>query len=290
MKKERKIKVIYISGIGRSGSTLLDAVISTNHKVFSVGEIYKYNYLKKENLLCSCGKKFSECFFWQNFLQDNSKIINRMNIKDYLIILNYLYNPFKEKIKFKNKSNNYKLFKRIKESLPKNKEYILDSSKDVARLIEFDNDPRFNLYNITIFRDGRAVANSFNQKTQGPGKNYFISILKWIFINSILRRYQKISNIKTLNVSYDYFSDNPDKEIKRIEDFLKIKIPQDYISVIRKMNYHNIGGNRLGLKKNRRNIKEIKRDQKWETQQNFISKLITTIITWPFNKIWVYKK
>lgn len=92
-----KIKVIYISGIGRSGSTLLDLLISTNDSVFSVGEIYKYNELKKRNIECSCGNKFNKCIFWKNFVNNKTKIINRMNLKDYLKMINFLLNPLSKK-------------------------------------------------------------------------------------------------------------------------------------------------------------------------------------------------
>ena len=73
----KKIKVIYISGIGRSGSTLLDIILSTSEKVFSVGEIFKYNQMLRENIKCSCGKKVKDCSFWKDFDGKDFKIKNR---------------------------------------------------------------------------------------------------------------------------------------------------------------------------------------------------------------------
>lgn len=284
-----KIKIIYISGIGRSGSTLLDLLISTSNDVFSVGEIYKFNEMINENVCCSCGEIFNECSFWSNFKTKDYNLVNRYNLKDYLSTILFLLNPLSKNLKFKEKSNNFEIFNEINKR--RNVEtYILDSSKDLVRLIELSQDERFDVYNISVFRDGRAVANSFNSKTQSHGKNYFLSLLKWIFVNIALIKFQKKSNIKSLNVSYDKFCENPMYYLKEIEKFVGIDIPSNYIEIAKNMDYHNIGGNRLRLKENRAKLEAIKIDNKWQYQQNFCTKSVATVLTFVFNKKWVFGK
>lgn len=295
MKNEnhKKIKVIYISGIGRSGSTLLDLIISANPPVFSVGEIIHYNYWIKERGLCKCGKKLQNCKFWKNILvRKNFKIINHMNIKDYIRMMDYLFNPLAEKINFHKNSENFELFEEIiKNSSKKNLIYILDSSKDIARLIELDLDNRLEVYNISIVRNGMAVANSFSKPLNGKGKNYFISLLKWIFLNTCMFKYLRIRknmHCKNLVIGYEHLCTNPEATIKRIENFLGISIEKNYPKLIRKMECHNIGGNRIALKENRSKFRSIIMDNEWKTKQNIITKLLASSIVYPLNKKWVY--
>jgi len=60
------VKVAYIGGMGRSGSTLLARVLGRVPGVCQVGEIcYLWNQSILRDRLCSCGKAFSECSFWQ---------------------------------------------------------------------------------------------------------------------------------------------------------------------------------------------------------------------------------
>ena len=114
--------------------------------------------------------------------------------------------------------------------------------------------------------------------------------MKWIFINKCLIRYLNKRKNGSLILSYDLFCEKPRESIRDIELFLRIKIPKDYVSKIRNMNYHNIGGNRLANKENRKNIKEIKKDEKWKEQQGRFTQFISSIITYFPNKRWVYNE
>ena len=69
------LKVIYISGEGRSGSTLLDRIFGTLEGVSSFNEIYElweHGYI--DNGKCSCGQDIKECSFWAEVSKD---VINK---------------------------------------------------------------------------------------------------------------------------------------------------------------------------------------------------------------------
>jgi hypothetical protein len=58
-------RVVFIGGLGRSGSTLLALLLNMLPGFVSVGELrYVWLYLH-EDLLCSCGDPFRQCGFWQ---------------------------------------------------------------------------------------------------------------------------------------------------------------------------------------------------------------------------------
>ncbi len=63
-------KVLYIVGLGRSGSTILSNSLGQIDGFFSAGEIcyiWRQNFL--ENRLCGCGRPFDECPVWTKVVQ-----------------------------------------------------------------------------------------------------------------------------------------------------------------------------------------------------------------------------
>jgi hypothetical protein len=68
---EGRIKVLYVAGLGRSGSTLLGNVLGQVEDFVSVGEvrtIWQHGLI--QNKVCGCGRLFSECEFWQLILDE----------------------------------------------------------------------------------------------------------------------------------------------------------------------------------------------------------------------------
>jgi len=61
----RPTPVLYIGGLGRSGSTLLDRMLGELPGVTSAGElVHLWQRGVVEDQLCACGERFSECPFW----------------------------------------------------------------------------------------------------------------------------------------------------------------------------------------------------------------------------------
>src|SRR6266705_3371373 len=59
------LRVLYIGGWGRSGSTLLDRMLGQVPGFFALGEVREiWQSGLRENRLCGCGASFRECPFW----------------------------------------------------------------------------------------------------------------------------------------------------------------------------------------------------------------------------------
>jgi Sulfotransferase family len=57
--------VLYIGGLGRSGSTLLDRMLGRLDGVWSVGElVHLWERGLRQNNRCGCGERFADCAFW----------------------------------------------------------------------------------------------------------------------------------------------------------------------------------------------------------------------------------
>jgi hypothetical protein len=60
-----RVDVLYIAGIGRSGSTLLDRVLGGHRNHVPVGELMRISGRgRADNELCSCGQPARNCEFW----------------------------------------------------------------------------------------------------------------------------------------------------------------------------------------------------------------------------------
>ncbi len=65
------VKVLYVAGSGRSGSTIVDNVLGQLEGVVSVGELrFLWERGVLGDRLCGCGRPFSSCPFWRAVMQD----------------------------------------------------------------------------------------------------------------------------------------------------------------------------------------------------------------------------
>jgi len=60
-----RVRVLYVAGTGRSGSTLLARILGRADGVFAAGELrYVWQRGLLEDRVCGCGEPFSRCPFW----------------------------------------------------------------------------------------------------------------------------------------------------------------------------------------------------------------------------------
>src|SRR3989337_1492741 len=65
------MRILYIGGAGRSGSTLIELILGNMPGFFSVGEIrYFWEYVLEEDLSCGCGEIITSCTFWSKVLRE----------------------------------------------------------------------------------------------------------------------------------------------------------------------------------------------------------------------------
>src|SRR3712207_9355320 len=82
----RSIKVLYVVGLGRSGSTILSNSLGQIGGFFSGGElnfIWKHNVL--EDRLCGCGRPFRECPVWTRVMDRSEEHTSELQSRQYLV-------------------------------------------------------------------------------------------------------------------------------------------------------------------------------------------------------------
>ena len=72
MSPERKLKVLYVAGNGRSGSTLIDVILGQVPGFFPVGEVRNvWDYGLAENRPCGCGVPLRRCPTWSKIFREH---------------------------------------------------------------------------------------------------------------------------------------------------------------------------------------------------------------------------
>ncbi len=90
----QKNTIIYIAGLGHSGSTILDLILGCHSDIVGLGEIMPFIRRKDRtpdlNSTCSCGKKGYDCYFWSEV---EKHILNSENHTNaYLKLTDYFFN------------------------------------------------------------------------------------------------------------------------------------------------------------------------------------------------------
>ena len=139
-----KKTIIYISGAGRSGSTLLDIVLGNHPDAFSLGELL---FLGSNGIIdkepCSCGKPVPECPLWKEVITA-WELERKLSLTDYIEVQWNLHRNKKTlyaiwQFFFPNENTNeyirdtkklYEIIFRIT-----NKIFLIDSSKVSHRIL-----------------------------------------------------------------------------------------------------------------------------------------------------------
>lgn len=297
------MKVLYIIGNGRSGSTLIDAILGNHHDIFSTGELKKL-WRRHEQQYCSCGEERQNCPFWETIRQDWKTATGLDVFEKNLIPITENYERFirwalliKEQKKFSNNFKKYatynlSIFKAIKRN--SGKSIIIDSSKTPERAFALSLIPEIDLHLIHLIRDGRGVIWSRRKHIDSKAHPYATAntsletTLKWIKSNIASEYVLRHTNVPSLRIRYEDFVLNPYGYLKTIGELVNIdiseiqeKIKNNTISI----SGHMIGGNRLRFEK----TIQLKLDNEWKIKLGLMDKIIFMLLAWPIAKKYKYE-
>jgi hypothetical protein len=189
---ETPVKVLQITGMARSGSTILDLVLGTHPSIESVGEVgnlIRNGWISHESLrgidpkklrvpICTCGKRLDvlyvatpdeACPFWSSVRREWVERTDRDSIESYPTLQGaferqrrlprLLYEKRRLSALFRSYARlTLAFFESIR--AVSGKPIIVDSSKTPARAFALSIVPGIDLYVVHLVRDGRGVITS----------------------------------------------------------------------------------------------------------------------------------
>ena len=273
---EAPVKVLYIMGYGRSGSTLLDIVLGNHPGIEGVGELAVLPHSGlfagpiTRSSVCSCGRTVAECPFWSAVRREWVARVGEEGIERYP----KLQSAFEHNKRWPRllrerllPSAPYKTYARYTEALygairtVSGKDVIVDSSKRPLRTFTLSGMPGVDLRVVHLVRDGRGVVASRKKAFKKdeaagvardiPGRPALTSILLWTGINLVSEAVRlRLDPEKVVWVRYESFVEDPKGELARIGRVAGIDLSglAERVALGEPMAAsHQVGGNRLRM-------------------------------------------
>ena len=309
---KEKLKLIYIIGAGRSGSTLLERLLGQHGEIFAAGElkqIWERSFV--ENQLCGCGKDFLQCEVWEKISKVFFKKIDDFNV-DKIIqahkkIDRVRFFPYLYLLKRKKKTNInietinkyfYLLYRSIQEVTKKT--YIIDSSKHPQFAYILSMNDKIDLYVIHLVRDVGGVAYSWGKKKIRPeitGKvehmptyNVWVSSILWLVANKLSEIAGRQSKVYK-RIKYEDLASEPKKVLTDLFHFLNLNNETEDIFLcdnVAKLNKnHTVSGNPMRFRSGEIMLRQ---DEKWKENMCRKDKIISSILALPFSKKPPFKR
>ena len=290
-------RLLYITGHGHSGSTLLDILLGNHSRVVSLGEVEhlaKWGASADPQKSCSCNKPISDCPYWSSvrvairretreessdadgraFWRDfdtthhvpESLIKNRFHLLEGLLVLGWApilrgaasLSPYIRQYQ-RLASNNWSLFDAVQQlSAP---EFIVDSSKLPVRLklLHLARPASFSCVHLS--RDGRAIVASYKRRRGWPVE---VSARMWAQrMRNIKLVMRTLPDDRVFRIRYEDLAVDPVSELERLCYFLGLNYEEGMLAR-RDRDLHNICGNpmRLGPDAHR----DIRLDDRWKRE------------------------
>jgi len=219
-------KVLYIMGTARSGSTILEILLSKGKGVFGAGELTSLiqdGFI--ENKQCSCGSSCADCDVWgrvseilkldKQELEEWAALQKKMDWHDGF--LRQLFSMVSRKDTLSYRELNTRLLMVIKEVTGCN--IILDSSKYAGRAIALARIVDADVRVICLTRSPAGLMASFqkpNKEEQRP-KRPAAALLYYLVTLASLRIASALSGRRVYRLSYEALLANPNRVLREIE-------------------------------------------------------------------------
>ena len=233
------MKILYIGGYSRSGSTLLLRLLGESPGLVPVGELFDvWNRSYAENQLCGCGLGFRECPFWREVTLQAYGVepgdlpwadyeARRQDVQGHKAIPR-LWVPALRSRRYRHELASYasdlgSLYRAIF-SVSKGR-LVLDSSKVPQFAWILAEVPGIEVHLVHLVRDSRAAAFSWTRHKVRPEISWKVqamdrhsvgrSALEWNLFNTMLGSNRKILTSYTL-VRYEDLVEDPSAELRKI--------------------------------------------------------------------------
>ena len=305
------VRVLYIGGCGRSGSTLLDVMLGQIDRFFSVGELrFIWQRGLVENQLCGCGLPFRDCPFWQAVgveafggwdKVDEHEMVRLERSIDRHRFLPFVLAPWLSRrygARLRRYTDVLAALYRAIETVA-GCTCIVDSTKDPPYAFLLRRVPGLDVRLVHLVRDSRGVAFSWTKRVQKPeqvGTTAYMNTyhpvemgFRWLVYNLLFHVLGRL-RVPRMLMRYEQLVDSPRDEIGRVlahlgeeardGDFRFLNGDGVDLSV-----HHTVAGNPMRFT---RGQLALRVDDAWKTQLDPVHKRLVSICTLPLLVVYGY--
>jgi hypothetical protein len=297
---DAKVKVLYLTGFGRSGSTILGNILGQIDGFFHIGEVYSLWYdIPIGEMPCGCGIPLRRCTVWKKILHNAFGGIEQIDAHEMLRLhasgtrprhIPLMLMPWgKEALRFRlgkyldTIENLYQAIQSIT-----NSKVIVDSSKHPSYGYILGMMPGIDLYVLQLIRDSRAVAYSWLRRKLRPETGKYItqysslkSSLQWSLINLASELLWRDFSEQYSVLRYEDFIKSPLTTLTSILNLVHENAPDLPFmtnNMVKIGLNHTVFGN-----PNRTQTGNIvlQLDDEWVLNMRARDRILATLLTWP---------
>lgn len=298
---EPLVRLLYIAGNGRSGSTILNVVLGQLPGFFTVGEVTRvWERGVMENQPCGCGARFRDCAIWQAVFArafggfDGVDAARMATLRDRHCLTKRIPGLMWRRDHGPSSSPDLEEYLAATRSLYRaigyvsGSEVIVDASKWPAYGYLLDRSPGFDLSVVHLVRDPRAAAFSWRRvKESGAGRHLLRqhplrSTAYWMVWNTAIPYFWRRPGKKYALLTYESFVVDPQHRIEEILRFAGVgRRPLPFVdaNTVLLRPTHGVGGNVERLKTGR---VPLRIDDEWERRLAWHDRALVTSLTWPW--------
>lgn len=222
------MKVIAISGSGRSGSTLLSLLLSQDSRVFNLGQMRHLWRSFDDNEACSCGRNLKACEIYGSVVR-NTESMQRLGkefFKDAAHCSEWPDAAACSKLQERHRdflSGMQAILQHV--ATATGASHFVDSSKAPEMALAFGLMPDVELFLLNLVRDPRAVACSWHKRKQSTSA-LVKNARDWAARQRRLENWKPALNDNYMTLRYEDLAATPIDSIEAISDWAGLPIPE----------------------------------------------------------------
>jgi len=297
------VRVLFLGGLGRSGTTLLERLIDQRPTVVALGEVvHLWQRSLKDNELCGCGQRFRDCPFWSEVgalafdgwdnvdadrvltLRDRVDRSRRVPKLETGLASAAWKRELREYVDFYQRL--YAAAARVSGS-----DVVLDSSKQASLPYCLATSDTVDLRVVHCVRDSRAVAYSWGQEVlrpesssdEGSRMHRFspgVAGFYWMLHNAEIDLYG-LRHGSTLRLRYEDWVEDPRGSLDEVARFAGLGPEEaglgsgsDFDLAVS----HTCSGNPMRF---RQGPIQLRSDDRWRRLMRRREVLVVSAVTWP---------
>ncbi len=301
-----RARILYIAGIGRSGSTLVSRMLAQIEGFQAVGELHHLWQTRAPLLatdeLCGCGSSYADCRFWPPVIETACGTVDRERLEELALLrrqtdrvryIPAMRSPFKPPGYARRLRRHRSIVSSLYSAIESTSQprVIVDATKDPSSLYLLSTIPELEVTVLHLVRDPRGVAYSWAKRMRRPEiqdrlvymprQTGLRNATYWSYSNLLASRCRRLYG-SYLFLRYEDFIRQPAAWLRKIcttvgEEKADLGFVTDRRVTLERPN-HILKGNPSRFSAG---PLELRADEEWRTEMSPTQKLTVTLISAP---------
>ena len=275
-------KLVYIGGYGRSGSTLLEYLLTTSPEVVACGEVERHLRRFGNNKICTCGRRLKKCPVWGAFRHKSRKLVGWSHDQLTSALLAHIAGDYMVMVD-SSKTAWGSTFMPIRLSRNLGDDFLLVHLVRDPRAVAWST-MRSPLHAGTT-RKGRPKTRRVKSR-QSSASRSLLTAFGWTIANLGCEMFGWLHPDRYLRLRYEDFVCAPLPAVGHVLTRVSLELPAALKQSKASRNRHQLYGNAMRFKA--LSPTDLKEDVAWKTAMPRAYRVLVAALTWPLRRRYHY--